>query len=389
MTNEALPESVTAESLTRALRRSGILGDGRVSEVEAENARSTILSRIVRLRLAYEGEDAGAPLTLIFKTGLPERLTGGWNAGRQEVEFYAKVAPATPPGILPRCFEAEWDPNTNDWRLLLEDLGNSHRIVTIGPLPPTFGECETILRAWARFHAHWWEDSRLGKSIGGWGDANAVDQYLRRLGGKVAEFEERLGDRLPPARKDLYKLLLDRAPRLVKRTEDRRAVTIVHGDAHVWNSFLPRDGGSDVRLFDWDGWRLGVATEDLAYMMAVHWYPDRRRAVERPLLDLYYDELQSRGVGNYDRRALDDDYRLSVLWCATTPVWQAGANIPAVIWWNNLERIHLAVEDLLAERGIDISHETTGFWWNRFGPIFAAEIRKKRVAHMRSYPQWR
>jgi hypothetical protein len=34
----------------------------------------------------------------------------------------------------------------------------------------------------------------------------------------------------------------------------------------VWNCFLPRDGGSDVRLFDWDSWRLGVATEDLAYM---------------------------------------------------------------------------------------------------------------------------
>jgi putative transposase len=47
------------------------------------------------------------------------------------------------------------------------------------------------------------------------------------------------------------------------------------------------------------------------------------------------------------------------------------------------------VEDLLAERGIDISHETVRFWWNRFGPVFAAEIRKRRVAHMRGYPQWR
>jgi putative transposase len=47
------------------------------------------------------------------------------------------------------------------------------------------------------------------------------------------------------------------------------------------------------------------------------------------------------------------------------------------------------VEDLLAERGIDISHETVRFWWNRFGPMFAAEIRKRRVAHMRRYPQWR
>jgi len=47
------------------------------------------------------------------------------------------------------------------------------------------------------------------------------------------------------------------------------------------------------------------------------------------------------------------------------------------------------VEDLLAERGIDISHETVRFWWNRFGPLFAAEIRKRRVTNMRVHPQWR
>ena len=38
------------------------------------------------------------------------------------------------------------------------------------------------------------------------------------------------------------------------------------------------------------------------------------------------------------------------------------------------------VEDLLHERGIEISHETVRFWWNRFGRLFAAEIRTKRVA---------
>ena len=47
------------------------------------------------------------------------------------------------------------------------------------------------------------------------------------------------------------------------------------------------------------------------------------------------------------------------------------------------------VEDLLAERGIDICHETVRLWWNRFGPIFAAEIRKKRVSQMRECTHWR
>ncbi len=46
------------------------------------------------------------------------------------------------------------------------------------------------------------------------------------------------------------------------------------------------------------------------------------------------------------------------------------------------------VEDLLHERGIDISHETVRFWWLRFGPIFAAEIRKRRIEGMRS-SHWR
>ena len=46
------------------------------------------------------------------------------------------------------------------------------------------------------------------------------------------------------------------------------------------------------------------------------------------------------------------------------------------------------VEDLLHERGIDICHETVRFWWNRFGPLFAAEIRKRRLHH-HSYSIWR
>lgn len=42
------------------------------------------------------------------------------------------------------------------------------------------------------------------------------------------------------------------------------------------------------------------------------------------------------------------------------------------------------VEDLLHERGIDVSHETVRVWRNRFGAMFAAEIRKRRVQGMRS-----
>jgi putative transposase len=47
------------------------------------------------------------------------------------------------------------------------------------------------------------------------------------------------------------------------------------------------------------------------------------------------------------------------------------------------------VEDLLFERGINICHETVRLWWNRFGPMFAGEIRRQRVDHMRAHTHWR
>ncbi len=47
------------------------------------------------------------------------------------------------------------------------------------------------------------------------------------------------------------------------------------------------------------------------------------------------------------------------------------------------------VEDLLHERGIDVSYESVRFWWQRFGPKFASEIRKRRVRYMRYHSNWR
>ncbi len=47
------------------------------------------------------------------------------------------------------------------------------------------------------------------------------------------------------------------------------------------------------------------------------------------------------------------------------------------------------VEDLLSERGIDICHETVRHWWNRFGPMFAADIRRQRVSRMRGFRHWK
>jgi hypothetical protein len=343
LTTAPLPRAADAAHLTAALRRCGALPDGRVRDVAVESSRPTLISQITRLRLDYDGA-CDAPRSLVLKTGLPDIAEGLRDAGRREVAFYTEVAALMPARIVPRCFEAAWQPDT--WHLLLEDLADSHMIATAWPLPPTLEQCRHILTTLARLHAAWWDDPRLGVSVGAWLDAAAMDDVMQKLADRYAAFAERLGERLSGERRDLYRRFLDATPRLLARYHSHRNHTIVHGDAHVWNFFVPRDGGDDVRVFDWDAWRINTATNDLAYMMATHWYPERRRRLERPLLDHYHAALVAHGVRGYDRGALDDDYRRSVLGQLAIPVWQASIDLPPVIWWSHLERVVLAIDDL-------------------------------------------
>lgn len=336
----SLPQATSAEHLTEVLRRSGLLGRGRVSAVAIDKQFPAILSLVQRLRLIYEGDATGAPASIIYKTDLPNRPGVGWESGRKEVAFYTDVAPATPAGLLLHCFEAHHDTETGAWHLLLEDLTDSHMVATQWPLPPTIGQSEAIVRVHARFQAAWWDDPRLGVT------PKAGEDWLKILTGSYAKFADLLGDRLSAERRTFYDRLFDQAPRLLERYRTRRNVTLVQGDSHTWNCFLPRSSSDTARLFDWDSWRPTVGAEDLAYMMAMHWYPDLRQRAESHLLDCFHAELIDRGVTGYDRSSLQDDYRLSVLWATIRPVWMQSAGIPPVVWWNNLERIHLAVADL-------------------------------------------
>lgn len=122
---EPIPEATQAERLTSTLRRAGVLGEGHVNNVTVESSRDTILSRIVRVSLNYSGAAGDAPRSLIYKTSHPDRVGDALCAiaGRQEVAFYDQIAPMmAAANLVPRCFQAHRDAETNVWHLLLEDL---------------------------------------------------------------------------------------------------------------------------------------------------------------------------------------------------------------------------------------------------------------------------
>src|SRR2546429_6440854 len=133
-----VPAEATPERLTAVLRRAGVLARGEVVDVAVETLRDTLISRIARLRLTYDrGDDAG-PAHVFFKTSRADTAKTLREFGRKEVAFYDVVAGATPPGLLPRCYDAVADP-AGRWYVMLEDLTASHEALGDVPLAPSHG----------------------------------------------------------------------------------------------------------------------------------------------------------------------------------------------------------------------------------------------------------
>ena len=339
-------DDLSSEDLTERLRAGGALPTGRVVAIHPGTTHLTLISTVRSYRVEYSPDaPPQAPTRFVLKTsgsGIDPVLR---KSGEQEVAFYRQAAPLTPSGLLPRCYDARV--NETGVHVLLEDLSDTHMVLTVWPVPPTVEACERIVDTWAVFHAFWWLHPQLGHGVGTFADDASVAWVSNERRQRYARFAEYLGDRLAPDSRALYDRVLDALDRRVTPALLRQHCTIVNGDAHVWNVLYPRDGEADsVRLIDWSNWRPGRGVNDIAYMMAVHWYPERRARLEASLLDRYHAGLCAGGVKDYSPAQLQLDYRWAVIGALLIPVWQQTLGIPPAVWWSHLHRLLAAVEDL-------------------------------------------
>jgi aminoglycoside phosphotransferase (APT) family kinase protein len=134
---------------------------------------------------------------------------------------------------------------------------------------------------------------------------------------------------------------------------DPRALTVTHGDAHAWNFLFPRDGDGPAVLLDWQLWHVDVGARDLAFFIALHWYPGRRRELELPTLRRYHERLGTAGVQGYSFDDLMLDYRRSAVRNLTFPLqlWKRG--LPPEAWFHRLECALAAYQDLHCDEVLD------------------------------------
>lgn len=342
------PEQVTPGWLTSVLRKSGFLKRGKVLYVQNKLTKTLILSVVSRLEVGYSSDaPASVPSKLFLKISRPDlSKTDFHEPNSKEVEFYRTIAREMndPPFI--HCYDAAYSSESGKSHLLLDDLSETH-FQSESPLPPSDLYCELAMDCMAQLHAYWWEHPRLGEGIGKLFDECELNAFVGEVEKNVISFIDFLGDGLSVERRKIYDQLLTSKYKIWRRLTSATGLTVTHGDAHWWNLLYPRDTDKQrVRLFDWQLWHVDVGARDLAFMIALGGYSERRGSMEQNLMRRYYESLIERGVRNYTWDECWNDYRWAALRNLNVPVVQWSQGRSAKLWWGNLERAMLAYEEL-------------------------------------------
>lgn len=187
----------------------------------------------------------------------------------------------------------------------------------------------TLMEETAKVHAAFWENKDAFQKAGFDWRHETTENLLAHINGMEQDFfvyqkKEEEG-KIPNVWNGLYntisaerldyfryaiQFLRERyLPLIEERFRTGKHITVIHGDLHPGNIFLSRLRGASVKMIDMEAFRVGLCTEDLSMLLALHIEPDKERS--KPLLEYYYDCL-CRDVEGYSYEMFMDDYKISI-----------------------------------------------------------------------------
>lgn len=279
-----------AEFLTRAL--GAHLDGAHVVSVVADPVGTGQVSDSFRLRLGYD-RPVTLPATLVAK--VPAADMASRNAARTfrtyelEASFYDQLAPGLPVA-LPACYFASYDPDPDEYVVLLEDLAPASPGDQLAGLTPD--QAAQAIDELAALHAAGWGSQKLAGLE--WLNRGGQESAALMTGAVTAlypGFRDRYAPRLESATLPLIEKFIPLAAAYLESRDGPR--TIVHGDFRADNLLFGQDGPV---VLDWQTCSFGAGISDLSYFLASSLQVLDRQRHEQELVRRYHGGLASKGV---------------------------------------------------------------------------------------------
>jgi len=310
-------EEISAEWLTRGLRRAGVTQAARVTGFRATRIGEGLgfLSSVFRLLLDYDRSEADAPRSVVAKlepadTSMRD-FEGELHAFQREIRFYEEIAPGAPIRLA-RLYFAESEPP--DYAMVMEDLSFARPGDQVAGLHAS--QVKRGAYTIGCLQGRYWGDEAL-RSFDWMPASNGVQGDFDA---KWDSFVEHFGYTVDPAGLELGARLLGRADWLEAEI-GRRPRTIVHSDLRADNLMLGDEGTpEEILILDWQIAVRGLGAFDVARLMGGSELPSERRGHQLEVLHAWWEALGAEGVRDYPFEDATRDLRLGALATLWYPV---------------------------------------------------------------------
>lgn len=281
-----------------------------------------LMSSIARAVLDTEQGEKRIVVKCIAQTD-NSQISKTLNFYSNEVNFYRHLAHDCPIESPPLLY-AEIDPETQDFLLILEDLGSENAGNQLEDCSYDVMR-EAFTRA-AQLHGRYW--NRTADLTFLRDQINDETTVFRRDGIYKPGIEptlELFGDLVSPEMADAIRAIGDQFFELFNRAM-QGPQTVVHGDYRTDNMMI--FPGPRIVAVDWQNTMRGNGPHDIAYFSSQSCGSDLRGDIERAALAHYHETLLGEGVTDYSFETCLLDYQLNLLIVMITPVAICGTLDP-------------------------------------------------------------
>ena len=214
---------------------------------------------------------------------------------------------------------AEVEPDTQDFLLVLEDLGTETAGVQL--ISCTGEQLLVVFERAAQLHGTFWQRT------------SEFDWLFYQVDMKTIMFRRDaiLRPGVQPTIDHFPAYFIGERAEIVRRIAEQFAElflkghggpqTVIHGDYRTDNMFLiDRDGQPDIIAFDWQNTTGGNGTHDIAYFCSQSANPEFHGDAQSNALRRYHETLIEQGVKGFSFDECLERYRYNLLLVMITPI---------------------------------------------------------------------
>jgi len=311
------PEEITPEWITHALKEGGYLKHSSIKSIEKRilGEGKGFLSSVVQVKIEYDAEEKGAPLSVVVKIEPEEggfkRFGDEMDAFQREIRFYREIA-ATVPIRLPKLYYAVDQPPA--YSMVMEDL--SYFVPGDQVVGMHEQQVMTTVEEIARLQAKYWDNEEL-ENLNWMPEFNGVAlDYIEKWPSFVEHYGYCLDERAIELGEKLGRFLDWKKDKVLKRPR-----TIVHFDLREDNLMFPPPGeDSSILILDWQLAIKNIGALDVFRLMGGSEIPKERKGHQFEILRRWHDTLIEEGLSNYSWEDAVYDFRLGALSFLCNPV---------------------------------------------------------------------